>query len=57
MAATAQWTTGWLRNYDEQRWWQWATAGVMMGDGNCGGMIAMGHNGGGAKDGRTAVQS
>ncbi len=30
--------------------------GVTIGDGNCGGTIAMGHNGGGVMDGRTAVQ-
>jgi hypothetical protein len=29
----------------------------MMEDGDCGGTIAMGHNGGGAMDGGMAVQS
>jgi hypothetical protein len=56
-AATAQWTAVWRRDRNEQRWWRWATAGVMMGDGDCGGTIAMGHNGGGAMDNGTAVQS
>jgi hypothetical protein len=53
--ATAQWTAGWRRDRDEQR--RWATAGVTIGDGNCGDTIAMGYNGGGAMAGRTAVQS
>jgi hypothetical protein len=56
-AATAQWMTGWRRNRNEQWWRQLATAGVKMGDGNCGGMIVMGHNGSGAMDGGTVVQS
>jgi hypothetical protein len=33
------------------------TVGVTIGDGNCGGTIAMGHSGGIAMAGRTAVQS
>jgi hypothetical protein len=57
MEATAQWTAGWRHDLDEQRWRRWAMAGVMMGDGDCGGTIAMGHNGGDAMAGRTAVQS
>ncbi len=32
-------------------------AGVIFGEGDCGGTIAMGHNGGGAMAGRTVVQS
>ncbi len=39
---------GWRRNRDEQRWRRWATVGVAIGDGDCGGTIVMGHNGGGA---------
>jgi hypothetical protein len=57
MAATVQWTAEWPRNCDKQWWWQWATAVVTMGDGDCGGTIAMGHNGGGAMDGGMVVQS
>ncbi len=56
MAVAAQWMVGWWRDCDEQWWWQCATAAVTMGDGNWGGTIAMGCNGGGAMDGRTAVQ-
>ncbi len=56
-AATVQWTSGWQRDCDEQRWQQWATAGVTIGDGDWGSTIAMGHNGDGAMAGRTAVQS
>ncbi len=56
-AATAQWTAGWRRDRDEQWWLRWATVGVTIGDGDCGGTIAMGHNGGGAMAVGTAVQS
>ena len=55
--SAAQWMAGLRRYRNEQRWRQWLTAGVTMGDGNCGGTIAMGHNGGGTIDGGTAVQS
>ncbi len=55
-AATAQWTVGWPCNCNEQRWRQWATVGVTIGDSDCGGMIVMDHNGGGAMDGGTVVQ-
>ncbi len=54
--ATAQWMAGWPRNCNKQWWRRWATAVVTMGDGNCGDMIAMGHNGGGAMDSGMAVQ-
>jgi hypothetical protein len=57
MAVTAQWMAEWQRDRNEQWWRRWVTAGVMIGDGNCGGTIAMGHSGGGAMAGRTAVQS
>jgi hypothetical protein len=40
---------------DGRWWWQWAMAGVTMGDSNSGGTIPMALNGGGAMDGRTAV--
>jgi hypothetical protein len=55
MAAKAQWPVGWLRDCNEQQWRQWAIAGVTLGDSNCGGMIAMGHNGGSAMDNGTVV--
>jgi hypothetical protein len=42
MAATAQWTAGWRRDCDEQRWQRWVTASVTIRDGNCGNTIAMG---------------
>ncbi len=57
MAVTAQWMAGWRHDRDEQRWRQWATAGVTIGDGDRGDRIAMGHNGGGAMAGWTAMQS
>ncbi len=57
MAATAQWMAGWRRDRDEQRWRRWAMAGVTIGDGDRGDTIAMGHNGGGAMAGWTAMQS
>ncbi len=50
--ATAQWTAGWQRDRNEQWWRRWAMAGVMIGDGDCSGMIAMGHNSGSAMAGR-----
>jgi hypothetical protein len=40
---------------DGQRWRQWATAGVTMGDSNSSGTILMAVNGGGAMDDRTAA--
>ncbi len=46
-----------MRDCNEQWWGQWVTVGVTMGDGDCGGTIAMGHNGGSAIDGEKAVQS
>jgi hypothetical protein len=55
IAVTVQWTVGWQRNQDGQRWQQYATASVTVGDGNSGGTIPMGINGGGAMDGRTAA--
>ncbi len=56
MVSTAQWTAGWPCNCDKQQWRQWATVVVTMGEGDCGGTIAMGHNGGSAMDGKTVVQ-
>jgi hypothetical protein len=56
-AATAQWTAGWPRDCNEQWWHQWVIAGVTLGDGDCGGTIAMGHNGGSAMDDGMAVHS
>ncbi len=41
--ATAQWTAGWRCDRDEQRCRRWATAGVTIGDGDCGDMILMGY--------------
>jgi hypothetical protein len=55
MVAIAQWMAGWQRNHDEQWWRRWAMPGVTMGDGNCGGMIAKGNNGGSAMDDGMAV--
>jgi hypothetical protein len=54
-AATAQWTVGWRRDHDEQRWRRWAMAGVTIEDGNCSSKIAMVHNSGGALAGRKAM--
>ncbi len=56
-AATAQWMAGWLHNCNEQHWLQWGTAGVTMGDRNCGGTIPMGNNSGGTMDSGRVVQS
>jgi hypothetical protein len=53
--ATVQLMVGWPRNRDGQRWQQWATAGVTVGDGDSDGTIPTGINGGGAIDGRTAA--
>jgi hypothetical protein len=55
--ATVQWTAGWQCDCDDKQWRQWAMVGVMIGDSNCGGKIAMGHNSGGAMVGGTVVQS